>query len=98
MTGNTFYKKTKINVIKIFRVLKDAQNRSSGPLTISEIARRSGLHKWTVSRTIDIWMDSFVESRVLEELEDVGLRLKLVELTDPNITEEQVLRSLKIKI
>lgn len=98
MTSGNFYKKTRLNVIKIFRVLKEAQESSSGPLTIGEIARRTGLHKWTVSRTVDVWMDHFVESRVLEELEDVGLKLKLVELTNPNITEEQVLRSLNIKI
>ena len=98
MNSSVFYRKTISNVLKIFRVLKKAEEEGRGPLTVSEIARESGLHKWTVSRTVDIWMSHFVESTVLEELEDIGLKIKLVRLSKPDITEEQILRGLNIRI
>lgn len=87
-----FYKNTKRNALKILHALKG----SEGPVTVGEIARRSGLHKWTVSRTLDIWMDPFVEITILEELEAVGLRMKLVKLKK-NYSEEQILRGLEVK-
>ncbi len=92
-----FYRKTLSNVLKIFRVLKKAHEEGLEPLTVSEIARQTGLHKWTVSRTLDVWMHHFVESTVLEELEDVGLKIKLVRLSKPDITEEQIMRGLNIR-
>lgn len=98
MQAQMFYGKTKGNVIKIFRVLKMAHDSGEGPLTVSEISRQTGLHKWTVSRTVDVWMHRFVESTVLEELEEVGLRIKLVRLARPEITEEQIMRGLFLRL
>ena len=69
-----------------------------GPITVSEIARLAGIHKWSVSRKIAIWLHPFVESVVVEELEQVGLRIKLVRLKNPDITEEQILRGLSVKL
>ena len=85
-----FYKSTRRNVLNILRALKGEE----GPITVGEIARRSGLHKWVVSRTLDVWMSPFVEVTILEELEAVGLRMKLVKLKG-KYSEEQVLRGLK---
>lgn len=98
MAAKRFYKNTKINAVKIFRVLKQAYKEDRGPITVSEIARLAGIHKWSVSRTIDVWMQPFVESVVVEELEQVGLRIKLVKLKNPDITEEQILRGLSVKL
>ena len=93
-----YYRKTLRNVIKIYNVLKKAHKEGRGLMTISEIARECGLHKWTVSRTIDVWMSPFTESVVLEELEEVGLRVKLVKIINPNLTEEQIIRGLNIRV
>ena len=93
-----FYKNTKSNVLKIFRILKDAHNEGEGHLSVSEMARRTGLHNWTVSRTVDLWMNGFVDVVIPEELEHVGLRIKLVRLANPDINEESVIRSLKIRL
>lgn len=92
------YKNTKGNVLKVFRILKEAQNDGESYLNISEIARRTALHRWTVSRTIDLWMSYIVEVIIPEELEQVGLRIKLVRLADPEITEKGVVRSLNIRL
>ena len=86
-----FYRSTRENVVKIYRALKGEE----GPVTVGEIARRTKLHKWVVSRTLDIWMAPFVDVTILEELEAGGLRLKLVRLKD--CTEEQVLRGLEVR-
>jgi len=93
-----YYKNTKVNAIKIFRALKQAYMEDRGPITVSEIARMTSLHKWSVSRTIDVWLHPFVESVVVEELEQVGLRIKLVRLKNPDMTEEQLLRGLDVKL
>jgi hypothetical protein len=93
-----FYRNTRINAVKIFRALKQAYMEDRGPITVSEIARLTGLHKWSVSRTIDVWLHPFVESVVVEELEQVGLRIKLVRLKNPEMTEEQMLRGLNVKL
>ncbi|MBI4021253.1 MAG: MarR family transcriptional regulator [Candidatus Aenigmarchaeota archaeon] len=87
-----FYKNTRVNAVKILRALRD----EDGPITVGEIARRTGLHKWVVSRTLDVWMDPFVEVTILQELEAVGLRMKLVKLRG-RPTEQQVLRALDVK-
>lgn len=87
-----YYKNTQKNVLKIFRALE----KENSPITVGEIARRSGLHKWVVSRTLDVWMAPFVEVTILEELEAVGLRMKLVKLSG-RFSEEQVLRGLEVK-
>ena len=93
-----FYKNTKINAVKIFRCLKQAYMEDRGPITVSEIARLTSLHKWSVSRTIDVWLHPFVESVIVEELEQVGLRIKLIRLKNPDMTEEQLLRGLNVKL
>ena len=92
-----FYKNTRSNAIKIFRVLKDSNELGEGYLSISEIARRTGLHRWTVSRTVDLWMGHFIEMVIPEELEHVGLRIKLVRLANPDIDEKSMIRSMSIR-
>jgi hypothetical protein len=96
-----FYKNTRENVVKIFRALKatagdGAAGDDGGFLSVGEVARRAGLHKWTVSRTLDLWMSPVLEMVVPEELEAVGLKIKLVRLARPDITEEQVLKCLSV--
>jgi hypothetical protein len=93
-----YYRNTKHNVLKIFRILRKADTDGEGFLSTSEIARRVGLHNWTVSRTIDLWMYHFLDVVIPEELEQVGLKIKLVRLADPTITEEGIIRSMKIRI
>ncbi len=93
-----YYSGTKTNVIRIFRILKKASKDGEGHISISEISRRTGLHRWTVSRTLDVWMSHFVEIVVPEELEHVGLKLKLVRLNNVSISEESVMRSMKIRL
>jgi len=92
MGKKRFYKNTKENVLKIFRVLEVDE----GPVTVGEVSRRCGLHKWVVSRTLDLWMQPFVDVTILEELEAVGLRMKLVKLKG-NFSEKQVLRGLEVR-
>jgi hypothetical protein len=93
-----FYKNTVSNVRKIFYVLKDSAKADEGYLSVSEIARRSGLHKWTVSRTVDIWMAPHLDVVIPEELDQVGLKIKLVRLTSPDVTEDHVMRALHVKL
>jgi hypothetical protein len=98
MARPRFYKNTTANVVKIYRVLMKAHSEDRGHITVGEIARECGLHKWTVSRTLDVWMSPFVEMVIPEELEDVGLKLKLVKIANPNVKEEQVVKSLASRI
>lgn len=98
MANSKFYKTTNTNVLKIYRFLRDSQKGGADFSTVGEIARGTGLHKWTVSRTLDIWMSPIVETTIPEELEDVGLKLKLVKLTKTDLSEEQVLRMLRIRL
>lgn len=93
-----FYKNTVSNVRKIFYVLKESSKNDEGYLSVSEIARRTGLHKWSISRTIDIWMAPFLDVVIPEELDQVGLRIKLVRLAKPATTEDQVMRALHIRM
>jgi hypothetical protein len=93
-----FYKNTRTNVVKIFRALKNAQQSERGFMTVGEIARETGLHKWTVSRTVDLWMTYAVNCVVPEEFEQIGLKVKFVKLAKPDMTEEQLLRGLAIKL
>lgn len=92
-----FYKGTHLNVVKIFRTLSDAAKDGEGFLTVSEVARRSSMHKWTVSRTLDLYLGSIVEVVVPEELEAIGLQAKLVRLKNPDTTPEQVVNYLKLR-
>jgi hypothetical protein len=93
-----FYKNTVTNVRKIFTVLRASADNDEGYLSVSEIARRAGLHKWIVSRTVDIWMAPFLDIVIPEELDQVGLKIKLIKLLKPTITEDQVMRGLKVKM
>ncbi len=92
-----FYRNTVENVVKIFRFLKKCEEEDRGHVTVGEIARATGLHKWIVSRTVDLWMQHVVEEIIPEELEDVGIRIKLIKLRDRGITEEAVLRGLAMR-
>ena len=98
MARPRFYKNTTENVVKIYRVLQKAHSEERGHLTVGEIAKETGLHKWTVSRTLDVWMAHFVDMVIPEELEDLGMKLKLVKLSNPGIREEQVVRGLSARI
>ena len=91
------YKSTGTNVVKIFKVLSKAAAEGEEFLTVSEIARRAAMHKWTVSRTIDLYMDSIVDVVQPPELEAVGLRVKLVKLNNPGLTLRQVISYLKMR-
>lgn len=97
MARPRFYKNTAENVVKIYRVLQKAHKEDRGHLTVGEIARETGLHKWTVSRTLDVWMEPFIEMVIPEQLEDLGLKLKLVKIRDPGIREEQVVKGLNVR-
>lgn len=95
MEEKRFYNKTLKNVLSIFKFLKSQEKNEKGFLTISKISKETGLHKWVVSRTIDLYMP-YVEVVIPDHLEDVGLQLKLIRLKDPKITEQQVIRHLEI--
>ncbi|NOX71437.1 MAG: hypothetical protein GXO64_01935 [Candidatus Micrarchaeota archaeon] len=92
----SFYKNTISNVMKIFITLKKASDEGE-MMTISKIAAATGIHKWSVSRTIDLYMSPFVEVIIPEHLEEVGLNLKIVRLKDENVTMERIANYLKTK-
>lgn len=89
-----FYKNTVSNIIKIFKILKKAEEEGE-MMTISKISSLTGIHKWSVSRTIDLYMNPFVEITIPEHLDDVGLQLKIVRLKNPETTTEKVSNYLK---
>ena len=91
------YKNTSVNIIKIFKVLKKASEDEEGFITVSELARRTKLHKWTISRTLDLYMTPLVDVVQPPELEALGMSIKLVQLNDPNITPEKVISYLKMR-
>ncbi len=97
MASKKYYRNTVINTIKIFRCLKRQEKEGEGFLTVSKISKLTKLHKWTVSRTLDLYMQPFVEMVIPDGFEDVGLQIKFIRLKEPNITEKQVLRILKFK-
>ncbi|HDD46475.1 MAG TPA: hypothetical protein ENG42_03285 [Candidatus Aenigmarchaeota archaeon] len=96
MKKRLFYKNTVRNIVKILKVLKRAEKEGE-LLTISKIAKMTGLHKWTVSRTIDLHMSNFVDVLVPEHFEDIGMQLKVVKLKDPEINLKTILRYLAYK-
>lgn len=96
MAGKDYYKNTVKNVIQIFTLLKESEKRGE-LLTVSKISRMTGLHKWTVSRTLDIYMSPFIEITIPEGFEDVGLKIKFVRLKNQNMTKEQALRFLRLR-
>jgi hypothetical protein len=97
MGKRSHYKNTNLNIMKIFKTLQSAAKGGEGYLTVSEIARRSRMHKWTVSRTLDMYMHSLVELVQPVELEAIGLQAKLVKLKNPNLTPQQVINYLKLR-
>jgi len=96
MVRKSYYKNTLKNVIQIFNLLKKSE-KTGDFLTVSKISKITGLHKWTVSRTLDLYMSPYVEITVPEGFEDIGLRIKFVKLKDPSMSKEQVLRFLKLR-
>ena len=96
MTRKSYYKNTVKNVILILNLLKKSE-QDGELLTISKISKLTGLHKWTVSRTIDLYMFPYIEIMIPEGFEDVGLKIKFVKLKNPDIKKEQVLRFLKLR-
>ena len=96
MPGKNYYKNTVKNVMLIFDLLKNSEETGE-LLTVSKISKLTGLHKWTVSRTLDIYMSPYVEITVPEGFDDVGLKIKFVRLKHKNMTKEQVLRFLKMR-
>lgn len=96
MTRKNYYKNTIKNVIQIFNLLKKSE-KDGELLTVSKISKLTGLHKWTVSRTLDIYMSHYVEITVPEGFEDVGLKIKFVKLKNPKMKKDQVLRFLKLR-
>ena len=97
MRKRDHYKVTNRNIIKILKTLKESAKSGEGFLTVSEVARRSGMHKWTVSRTVDLYLHSLLEIVKPLELEAVGLQAKLVRLKNPNITTQQLINYLKLR-
>ena len=90
-------KKTKVNILKILKVLRKAH--SDGDLmTVNKIAKQANLHKWSVSRILDLYMSPYVSIKVIEELEALGMNAKLVALAKPDITDEQALRVLSVRL
>ncbi len=90
------YRNTVKNVMLILNLLKKYEKMGE-LLTVSKISKLTGLHKWTVSRTLDLYMQNFVEITIPDGFEDVGLHIKFVRLKNSNITKEQVLRLLKFR-
>jgi len=91
-----YYKNTIKNVMQILNLLKKHE-KTGEILTVSKISKLTGMHKWTVSRTLDLYMQNFVEITIPDGFEDVGLHIKFVRLKRPNITKEQVSRFLRIR-
>lgn len=96
MAERKYYKNTVKNVLLIVKVLKESEKDGNSFLTVSKIAKLTNLHKWTVSRTLDMYMHPYVEMTTPEGFEDVGLQIKFIRLKNPNIDEKQVLRFLKL--
>jgi hypothetical protein len=95
MAEEKFYKNTVVNVLKILKCLKMAEKEENDVLTVSKISKMTKLHKWTVSRTLDLYMHPFVEIVIPEGFEDVGLQIKFIRLKDPGIPEKRVLDFLR---
>ncbi len=96
MADRDYYKNTVKNVVLIFDLLKKSEENGE-LLTVSKISKLTGLHKWSVSRTLDLYMSPYVEITVPEGFDDVGLKIKFVRLKNKNMTREQVLRFFKLR-
>jgi DNA-binding IclR family transcriptional regulator len=87
--------KTREHIIKILKVLRKAY-REGETLSVNRIAKETGLHKWSVSRILDLYMP-YVSVKTIPELEQLGLSAKLVELANPKITDKQALLLLEAR-
>jgi hypothetical protein len=96
MARGRIAKKTKTNILRILKVLKDA-HKEEEMLTVCRIAKKTGIHKWSVSRILDLYMP-YVSVKIIEELDSLGLSAKIVQLDKPEITDLQALRVLSIRV
>ena len=97
MKKRDYYRGTALNILRIYKALRESERSGEGFITVSEVARRTGLHKWTISRTLDLYMEPLVEIVKPEELEAVGLQAKLLRLKNPDMTPSQVINYLKVR-
>jgi len=97
MQTTRYYRNTAFNAVRIFRALSSASKDGEGFITVSEIARRCGIHKWTVSRTLDLYMQPIAEVVQPPELEAIGLQAKLVRLKNAAMTEQQLVNYLRLR-
>ena len=88
--------KTKDHILKILKVLRKAY-KDGETLSVNRIAKATGIHKWSVSRILDLYMP-YVSVRMIPELEALGLSAKLVELANPKITDKQALLLLETRV
>ncbi|MEM0473399.1 MAG: hypothetical protein QXF88_01610 [Candidatus Aenigmatarchaeota archaeon] len=73
---------------KILFVLKESQDW----LHLREISRRTGIHHQTISEILDKYLNQFI---LTQNLNDYGLKLKLVKLKDSKVDLKGVLTYLK---
>ncbi|MBU5689685.1 MAG: helix-turn-helix domain-containing protein [Candidatus Aenigmatarchaeota archaeon] len=73
---------------KILFVLKESEDW----LHLREIGRRTGIHHQTVSEILDKYLNQFI---LTQNLNDYGLKLKLVKLKDKKVDLKGVLTYLK---
>ena len=87
--------KTKEHILKILKVLRKAY-REGETMSVNKIAKATGIHKWSVSRILDLYMP-YVDVRVIPELEALGLSAKIIVLANPRITDKQALLLLETR-
>lgn len=73
---------------KILIVLKE----SGDWIHLREISRRTGIHHQTVSEILDKYLNQFI---LTQNLNEYGLKLKLVKLKDKKVDLKSVLMYLK---
>jgi hypothetical protein len=81
------YATTKDNIIKILYVLKEAKG---SPLYISYMARHLKLHRFTISRLINLYFKDFIDDQT------VG-NMRFITLKDPTLTLEQILKTKELR-
>jgi len=93
----SYYKGTISNIIKITKCLKDEYKNGKSFLTFSQISKRTGLHKGTVTRIVKLYMSGFVNIEKVKELEEIGLTINLVSLKDNNISYDKIAKMIETK-
>lgn len=73
---------------KILFVLKETEDW----LHLREISRRTGIHHQTVSEILDKYLSQFI---LVQNLNDYGLKAKLVKIKDRKVDLKGVLKYLK---